>query len=106
METFKVVCKAERSCWGVIPCPTKIVYEKKLFGLIKKPIVVANPQMVCGPGREEICVVYKTYQRQGLSFYILAGYGEDGYCTKHFIRLDELTETQKEIEEKSQSVLN
>lgn len=107
MSNFKVICKANNSnSWETVPRPTKVIHMKRLLGLIKRSIVVDDPQYNGGPSKDEICIVYETYQNNNCSFYLLKGYGNMGYDTKWFIKLDELEETQKEIAQKSQPVFN
>src|SRR5689334_5954892 len=97
-DTFKVVCK-NNGTWIKIKGKVKSC----LWGLIKwnkgKP--------VHGPSKEEICIVNSSYiADDNDTYYNLSGYPYGGYNSKHFIPLDEIEETQKEIAKKSQPVLN
>lgn len=106
MDNFKVICKADRCGWQTIPVPTKIIVVKKLFGLIKNECIVPDPKFNGGPDKDEICIVYEEYNSSGRHYYKLKGYPQSGYDSRFFVRLDEFTETQKEIAEKSQPILN
>mgnify|MGYP000932968016 FL=1 len=106
MSTFKVICKNDKDNWVKDPVPTKTVVKKYLFGLITSTKIVADNAKANGPSKDEICIVYETYNSNERSYYRLKGYGEAGYITTAFVRLDEFTETQKEIAEKSNPVLN
>jgi hypothetical protein len=105
MADFKVICKISGD-WIFWPVGTKVITTSKLFGLIKKTSVVEDKKFTTGPNKEEICIVYDTYEAHNEIYYKLKGYPNGGYCSKYFIRLDEFTETQKEIAQKSEPILN
>ncbi len=106
MADFKVICKATKDGWYQYPTPTKVVYKKSFFGLKNTPIIVDDPNKRHGPDKDEICIVYEVYDAHNRTYYKLKGYGEQGYDSVNFIRLDELAETQKEIAEKTQLMPN
>jgi hypothetical protein len=106
MSTFKVICKAEGNDWRKKFPITKVVTTSKLFGLIKSTKVVSEPDRVPGPHKDEICIVTDSITLPEGIFYQIAGYPCGPYDSKWFVRLDEFTESQKEIAEKSQPVLN
>lgn len=106
MATFKVICKAEKSGWQKYPIPQKTIVTTNFFGFNKRYKIVSDPQPMYGPAKEEICIVTSDYIFDKELYYKLEGYPHGGYNSKYFIRLDELMETQKEIAEKSQPVLN
>jgi hypothetical protein len=97
MDTFKVICKADGK-WEKCPSKQKFYF----FGLIK----ITKNEFVPGPQKEEICIVTETYFNASVKCYILAGYPYGGYNSKYFVRLDEFTETQKEIAEKAIPILS
>lgn len=107
MENFKVICKHNHTThsWARNGGVTKIVTTKRFFGLIKNTSVVKDEVIVPGPSKDEICIVYETYV-DGDTYYKLQGYPYGGYNSKYFIRLDEFTETAKEIAKKSEPQLN
>ena len=104
MSTFKVISKANG--WQKSIADSKIITVYKFFGLIKSKKIVFEKEKVPGPAKEEICIVTDTYMDKETLCYILSGYPYGGYDSKYFVRLDEFTETQKEIAEKSEKVLN
>jgi len=106
MANFKAICKTNREDWVKQKPTTKIITTSRLFGLIKTTKVVSEHAKSTGPDKEELCIVTDSYTDSGYLFYNLAGYPYGGYDSRHFIRLDEIQETQKEIAEKSQPVLN
>ena len=105
MKSFKVICKNDKDNWRKNPVPTKTVVVKYLLGLITRTKIVSEDPKAYGPSKDEICIVYDEYVFAGEHYYNLKGY-QGGYVSKAFIRLDEIEETQKEIAEKSQPVLN
>lgn len=105
MGTFKVICKANGNDWVTDPI-TNIVTTKSFFGLIKRINITSEKQKVPGPHKEEICIVIDDYIHNSEKYYKLSGYPYGGYNAKYFVRMDEFTETQKEIAEKSEPVLN
>lgn len=107
MSTFKVICKADGDNWVQTTSGTKIITTSRFFGLIKTSRVVpVTSKSVPGPDKEEICIVTDDYISNSEKYYILAGYPYGGYNAKYFVRLDEFTETQKDIAEKSEPILN
>lgn len=103
MKSFKVICKADGNSWfrdnGL-----KTTVKKRFFGLFKSTHIGHDKEKACGPSKEEICIVIDVRDD---GYYKLAGYTQHGWYTPEpFIRLDEFTESQKEIAEKSQPVLN
>lgn len=105
-QMFKVICKADRNNWESLPRSTKIVTTYRLFGLIKTTRVVSDPNKVPGPQKEEICIVTNVSFCNNEKYYTLAGYPYGGYDAKYFVMLNELTEMQSEMAEKSKHVLN
>lgn len=95
-----------RSIPKIFPIASKVVNYTKLFGLLKFSKVVSEQEVVQGPDKDEICIVVEEYLRKDVKYYRLAGYPYGGYNAKYFIRLDEFTETQKEIAKKSEPVFN
>jgi len=106
MSTFKVICKANGNDWVKDPPVTKIVTTKRFFGFIKTTSVTTEKEKVPGPHKEEVCIVTDDYIHDSEKYYKLAGYPYGGYNAKYFVRMDEFTETQKEIAEKSEPVFN
>lgn len=102
---FKVICKTSNN-WERTPIVPKLVNTSKFFGLIKSSKIVMEPDKVPGSTMNEICIVTDTYVSNSEDYYKLTGYPYGGYNSKYFIRLDEFTETQKEIAQKSQPILN
>lgn len=103
MKSFKVICKADGKSW-VRDNGLKTTVKSSLFGLINRTHISRDKEPVHGPDKEEICIVLDVRED---GYYKLAGYTQYGWYTPEpFIRLDEFTETQKEIAEKSQPVLN
>ncbi len=103
MKPFKVICKAADNSWfrdnGL-----KTTVVRRFFGLIKRTTVGRDLEKSFGPSKEEICIVIDVKED---GYYKLAGYTQYGwYCPEPFVRLDEFTESQKEIAEKSQPVMN
>ena len=106
MEFFKVICKAPSDSWEKVKKVSRIVTTKKFFGLLSSSKVVTDPGKVPGPGKEEICIVTEVIEYPDMTGYVLAGYPYGSYDSRHFIRLDEFTESQKEIAEKAATVFN
>ena len=103
MKPFKVICKAQSDQW-IIDRGMKVSVVKRFFGLIKKTVVGRSVEKTYGPSKEEICLVIDVNE---WGYYKLAGYTQYGwYCPEPFVRLDEFTESQKEIAEKSEFALN
>lgn len=102
MATFKVICKADKGAWERYPTPTKTITTSKLFGLLKETKIISDPKIVNGPTKDEICIVTRDYIYAGELYYVLSGYPYGGYDSKYFIKLDEFTETQKEIAKKTE----
>src|SRR5690348_5703664 len=103
MKSFKIICKAEYDTWyrdnGL-----QMKVKKSFFGLVKTTSLERDKEKVHGPSKEEICIVIDV---RNDGYYKLAGYTQYGWYTPEpFIRLDEFTETQKEIAEKSQPIFN
>lgn len=105
MGSFKVICKADGKHWEG-NFGTKIVTIKSFFGLIKNTVVEKDLRGTPGPSKDEICIVYREHETNGVIFYMLEGYPTGAYDSQWFIKLDEFTETQKEIAEKSEQILN
>lgn len=106
MPTFKVICKANPEFWKKIPAITRIVSSSKLFGLLKSTKTITEEIKVHGPAKEEICIVTDEYVSSSVKYYVIAGYPYGGYDAKNFVRLDEFTETQKEIAKKHDKIMN
>lgn len=103
MKSFKVICKATGKNW-VVDLGLQTTVIKKFFGLIKKTSIGRDKRNIHGPSKDEICIVIDVRDD---GYYQLAGYVHFGWYTPEpFIRLDEFTETAKEIAEKSQPQLN
>ena len=100
MENFKVICKGNADSWFRKYPTSKVVTTSKLFGLFKSTKVVSDREKEWGPSKDEICIVTEEIIDGGELYYVLAGYPNGSYDSKLFIRLDEFTETQKEIAEK------
>ena len=104
MEPFKVICKADGKSW-MRDNGMKATVTKKFFGLIRSTIIGKDLEKVHGPSKDEICIVVNVRTDDG--YYKLAGYTQFGWYTPlPFIRLDEFTETQKEIAKKADLVSN
>jgi hypothetical protein len=106
MQPFKVICKIENGDWAVTPVRTKIVTTRSWFGLIRSSKIVADTEFTPGPQKNEECIVVNQYPSAGEIYYHLAGYPYGGYDSRYFVRIDEFIETEKEIAEKSQPILN
>lgn len=107
MEKFKVICKADDSIpWETLPRISKVITTSKFFGLLKSSKIVQQQRIIHGPAKDEICIVTGTFTNPNGFYYELAGYPYGGYNAKHFIRLDEFTETQKEIAQKFEEIPN
>jgi len=103
MQSFKVICKNSADNW-VRDNGMKTIVTKSFFGLVKKTSIGRDTEKAFGPSKEEICIVIDVRHN---GHYKLAGYTAYGWYTPElFIRLDEFTESQKEIAEKSQPVFN
>lgn len=103
MKSFKVICKNDGDNWFVDK-GMKTTVTKRFFGLIKRTSIGKDVEKAYGPSKGEICIVLDVRED---GYYKLAGYTQYGWYTHEpFIRLDEFTETQKEIAEKSQPVFN
>lgn len=103
MKSFKVICKADGNSW-VRDHGLKTTVKKSFFGLFKKTSVGRHEEKAFGPSKDEICIVIDVRED---GYYKLAGYTQYGcYTPEPFIRLDEFTESQKEIAEKANVVLN
>lgn len=104
MKSFKVICKASGTTWVRDQGIGEKIVTKRFFGLIKTTKIVSCEKPVHGPSKDEICIVIDV---KDTGYYKLAGYTEYGWYTPEpFIRLDEFTEGQKEIAEKTEVVLN
>ena len=107
MKEFKVICKANGDNWTPLKKPFRIIEISKLFGLIKQSrLEIDENAKSNGPTKEEICIVTNIVHQGDLTVYRIKGYGWLLYDSKWFIRLDEITETQKEIAEKAMPILN
>lgn len=106
MSTFKVICKADGNDWSKKYPTTKIITNKIFFGLLKNKIVISERERVPGPRKEEVCIVIQEVVEAGGKYYELAGYPYGPYDARYFVRMDEFTETQKEIAETAEPVLN
>ena len=103
MQSFKVICKADGNKW-FLDKGLKTTIKKSFFGLIKRTIISKDEEKVFGPSKEEICIVVGVTED---GYYKLAGYTQHGsYSPEPFIRLDEFTESQKEIAEKYHPFFN
>ena len=103
MSNFKVICKVADNRDWCHDNGAKVVKVKRFFGLISESRVVNSKKYVPGPSKDEICIVNDCYNNEeGETYYILAGYPYGGYNSKYFVRLDEFTETAKEIAQKAE----
>lgn len=107
MANFKVICKkSDQTSWVQTPIGTKVVTTKRLFGLITKTSIEQDKKFMPGPRYDEVCIVHDHHTTGGVLYYDLLGYPYGGYDAKHFIRLDEFTETAAGLAKRSVPQLN
>lgn len=105
MSNFKVICKSSNDTkWHHKKGPELVT--KTFFGFFSQTRVEDKIKIVDGPSKDEICIVTDSYISKGETYYILAGYPYGGYNSKYFVRLDEFTETAKDIAHKAERSVN